>query len=229
MRDPLLRSTGILTALFHQSAIVTEADGDRVFYGEMNRRLLLDKSMNSLKDNVFLHAQNKDTIHRIVRPLRLLGIPTAAIVDLDVVEQGGTKWTQLLDACQVPQNRRNDLANDRAAIAASYPPGKGKDRTLLQQGLSYLDSDPIMRSRAAHLLEELEKYGLFIVPGGAMESWLPQYGSNAHGSNWLTNLFDQIGQHEGDSNFLRPTNTDVWAFMSRIAKWVNDPHRLGVV
>jgi ABC-type polar amino acid transport system ATPase subunit len=39
MRDPLLRSTGVLSALFHSSAIVCEADRDRAFYEEINSRL----------------------------------------------------------------------------------------------------------------------------------------------------------------------------------------------
>jgi ABC-type polar amino acid transport system ATPase subunit len=36
MRDPLMRSSGVLSALFHESAIVCEADTDRVFYQEIN-------------------------------------------------------------------------------------------------------------------------------------------------------------------------------------------------
>jgi hypothetical protein len=40
MRDPLLRSTGVLGALFHEGTVVCEADADRVFYAEINERLL---------------------------------------------------------------------------------------------------------------------------------------------------------------------------------------------
>jgi hypothetical protein len=38
MRDPLLRSTGVMDALFHQGAVVCEADGDRAFYREVYQR-----------------------------------------------------------------------------------------------------------------------------------------------------------------------------------------------
>lgn len=37
MRNPMLRSTGIIEALFHEVVIVTEADADRAFYQEVNR------------------------------------------------------------------------------------------------------------------------------------------------------------------------------------------------
>lgn len=40
MQDPFLRSTGVLTALFHTGAVVCEADMDRAFYQELNLHLL---------------------------------------------------------------------------------------------------------------------------------------------------------------------------------------------
>jgi hypothetical protein len=40
MRNPLLRSTGVISALFYESVVVTEADPDRAFYQEINERLL---------------------------------------------------------------------------------------------------------------------------------------------------------------------------------------------
>jgi hypothetical protein len=36
MRNPLLRSTGVLSGLFYEFVIVTEADADRAFYQEIN-------------------------------------------------------------------------------------------------------------------------------------------------------------------------------------------------
>lgn len=40
MRNPFLRSSGVLSALFHEGAVVCEADTDRSFYQEVNERLL---------------------------------------------------------------------------------------------------------------------------------------------------------------------------------------------
>ncbi len=55
-RDPLLRSTNVLSALFHRAAVVCESDTDRAFYNEMNRRLVTRD--RGIRDALFLNAQN---------------------------------------------------------------------------------------------------------------------------------------------------------------------------
>ena len=72
MRNPLLRSIGVLDALFYNTVIVTEADADRAFYQEINERLLFAKDSRGIEGCLFLNAQNKQTIWDIVRPLREL-------------------------------------------------------------------------------------------------------------------------------------------------------------
>jgi hypothetical protein len=43
MQDPLLRSVGLISALFYNHVIVGEANADRAFYQEINERLLASK------------------------------------------------------------------------------------------------------------------------------------------------------------------------------------------
>src|SRR5687767_11233720 len=100
MRDPLLRSTGVLGALFHEGAVVCEADADRVFYAEVNERLLAHRA-GGADGCVFLNAQNKQTVRRIVRPLREMGLPAAAILDLDLLK-GREDFRDLMNAAFVP-------------------------------------------------------------------------------------------------------------------------------
>ena len=83
MGDPLLRSANALRAIFHHCVVVTEADADRAFYDEVNYRLLA--ASRGLEDCLFLNAQNWQTIPRYHRPFRGLGIPAAAVFDLDVL------------------------------------------------------------------------------------------------------------------------------------------------
>jgi len=64
---------------------------DRAFYDEMNRRLELKS--RGIKDALFLNGQNKQTIYRLIQPLRRLGIPAAAVVDLDMIKESGNNWT----------------------------------------------------------------------------------------------------------------------------------------
>src|SRR5207248_10030214 len=85
MRNPLLRSTGVLNGLFYEFVVVTESDSDRAFYQEINERLLRFNPELGIPNCLFLNAQNKQTVRSIIRPLRELGIPAAGIVDIDVL------------------------------------------------------------------------------------------------------------------------------------------------
>jgi len=225
-RDPLLRSTDTLNALFHSAAVITEGDADRAFYGEMNRRLLMVG--RGIKDALFLNAQNKQTVHRLIEPLRRLGIPAAGIVDLDILKQG-TEWDSLLLACQVPEKRRAEMGVRRERLEHCFkivPRSPGVREPMKLSGLAALNSSDQAEARA--LLEELSTYGLFAVPPGELESWLPHLSVGGGKSEWLVRVFSRIGQSPDEPSYLRPANDDVWEFLDRIADWVSKPNRLGV-
>ncbi len=86
MKSALLRSTGVIQSIFHKAVLVSESDNDRVFYSEINRRLVMNQ--RGVEDCLFLNAQNKQTIHKLVSPLRTLGIPAVAVADLDFIKDG---------------------------------------------------------------------------------------------------------------------------------------------
>jgi len=64
MRNPLLRSTGVLNGLFYQSVVVTESDSDRAFYQEINERLLRYHANRGIPNCLFLNPEcSKQTNH----------------------------------------------------------------------------------------------------------------------------------------------------------------------
>jgi len=65
---------------------------------------------------LFINAQNKQTIPTIMRPLRQLGIPAVAIVDVDILKDGGTNWINWLTSAYVPDISHGSLATLRAAV-----------------------------------------------------------------------------------------------------------------
>jgi hypothetical protein len=74
-RDPLLRSTRVLIALFHQSGIVCDGESDRAFYDEINERLRIEAENSDsprihAKDCLFLHAHSKQSVPRLLGTLR---------------------------------------------------------------------------------------------------------------------------------------------------------------
>ena len=175
MRNPLLRSTGVLSGLFYEFVIVTEGDADRAFYQEVNERLLRFKPDWGIPNCLFLNAQNKQTVHTVLEPLRNLGIPAAGIVDIDVVKEGGAVWKAFLEGGFVPELERASLAVSRNCVRKKLE-ATGRDMKR-EGGLELLDRND--KEAANNLFERLAEYGLFVVRKGELESWLPQLGASS--------------------------------------------------
>lgn len=223
MRNPLLRSTGVLGAMFHESVIVSEADADRAFYQEVNERLN-QFGDDGAKDSLFINAQNKQTIGRIVAPLRNMGIPAAAIVDLDIIKKGG-EFKELCKACNIPQPLIESWGVLRGNINKIF-----EDSGLNSNKNGVQDIPKEHRDTLLMLLNNISKYGIFAVPVGALEQWLPELDipSNRHGPGWIMEAFEKMGESPAAPDYIKPTDNDVWSFFRGVSKWVSDPHRKGI-
>lgn len=224
MRNPLLRSTGVLSGFFYEFVVVTESDADRAFYQEVNERLLRFNRPGGIPNCLFINAQNKQTVQTILKPLRELGIPAAGIVDIDVLKEGGTVWMSFLEGGFVPELERHSMATLRTALKQKFDQS-GRDMkrdggvSLLQQG---------DQETAQNLLDRLAEYGLFVVPHGELESWLPQLGATGHGPGWLVNVFERMGEDPDSGEYMQPSDDDIWAFIGRVKAWLVEPRRKGI-
>lgn len=224
MRNPLFRSTGVLEGLFYEFVVVTEADTDRAFYQEINERLLREKSGWGIPNCLFLNAQNKQTVPTILKPLRELGIPAVGIVDIDVLKDGGQNWTKFLDGGFIPEAQQCSLASLRSAISAKFcESGKEMKR---DGGIDILTIED--KEAANNLFDQLEKYGIFVVRRGELETWLPELGAKGHGPKWLVDVFERMGEDPNDAGFVHPGENDVWSFVGEIRKWLIDPNKKGI-
>jgi ABC-type cobalamin/Fe3+-siderophores transport system ATPase subunit len=219
MRNPLLRSTGVLSALFHEGAIVCEADADRVFYQEVNERLL-EEGLPGADGCVFLNAQNKQTIRKIVQPLRGIGIPAAAMVDLDILKSADD-LRELMQACRIPEALIGPWEEQRVSVERALRGDRFKSG-----GLRRLEEGD--RQAARNLLDGLAEYGIFVVPGGELESWLAELEVGGHGPEWLTRIFTLMGTDPEQESYIHPRGADVWEFMMAAARWIADPQRKGM-
>lgn len=227
MRDPLLRSTGVLSSLFYRGAIVCEADADRAFYNEVNDRVLQSGS-DGAEDTIFLNAQNWQTCSNIIGPLREMGIPAAAVVDLDVLLN--SDFSKLMTAAYVPEQLKAGWTQIRAhvkrAFEATSTHGEKPADLVKNKGIAALDGQE--REAAERLIDDLASYGMFVVPVGELERWLPQLGATGHGPQWLLQIFEKMKSDPKDSDYIRPQKGDVWDFIRGIAAWISDPSRAGV-
>jgi energy-coupling factor transporter ATP-binding protein EcfA2 len=234
MRDPLTRSANVLGALFYDGVVVTESDSDRAFYQEINHRLLtsppqpsrsatLANDTDGATSCLFLNAQNKQTVHRIIGPLRRLGVPAAAIVDIDIVKEGGTVWNNFLTGANISEITRKGLEAARATLFARV---KTTGTDIKRDGISTLDSGD--KAGCTDLFGQLAKYGLFVVQCGELEKWLPDLGVTGKAPDWVVSMFERLGADPENAGYVRPAAGDVWDFVRQVASWLRDPDRLGM-
>lgn len=224
MRHPLLRSTGVLNGLFFESVVVCEADSDRAFYQEINERLLLQNDNRGMNNCLFINAQNKQTVWEIVKPLRELGIPTVGIVDIDVLKDGGQVFAKPLDGAFIPNLNHQAFQNQRAALLTSLnSTGKNMKR---DGGIDILSASD--KEACSNFLDQLKEYGVFVVKNGELESWLKPLGASGHGSSWLINIFELMGENPAMDNYILPSSGDVWDFLGEIKIWMENPNRKGI-
>lgn len=223
MRNPLLRSIGVLSGLFYEFVIVTESDADRAFYQEINDRLL-KFSNKGIPNCLFLNAQNKQTVKTIIKPLRELGIPVVGIVDIDILKEGGKVWSEFLESASLPEIEKNALAHTREALKQKFIESN-KDMKK-DGGISILKGQD--KEALSNLFDKLAEYGLFVVPNGELESWLQQLNARGHGPAWLIDIFEQMGEDQTLDSYIKPSNNDVWEFISKIGNWFLNTRRKGI-
>jgi predicted ATPase len=227
MRDPLLRSVGVLSGLFYDYVAVSEADADRAFYQEINERLLAANDPRGTPNVLFLNADNKQTIPRIVKPLRQLGIPAAIVTDIDVLVEGGDQWTRHLVAAAIPVGEHQAYGTRRANALLALQ--KADSNFKLNGGIDVLkEKDESNFEAAENLFSDLSKYGVFVVPRGEVEAWLSSLDVSRNKGTWLRTIFEKMGNDPTAKEYVTPANGDVWDFLGLLQKWFVDPNRRGI-
>jgi ABC-type cobalamin/Fe3+-siderophores transport system ATPase subunit len=224
MRNPLLRSVGVLEALFHTAVVVTEGDKDRAFYQEVNARLLAENDPRGIPGCLFLNAQNKQTVWDIVRPLRELGIPAAGVVDIDVLKDGGAEWMKPLKSAFIPEASHTSLQLARKSI---YDVFKATTKDMKRDGGVALLAKPDQEA-CQNLFRQLAEYGVFVVESGELESWLSHLKVERNKRTWLVSMFERMGDDPTHADYVNPGAGDVWDFVGKISKWVGNSTRQGI-
>lgn len=221
MQEPLLRSANALSGVFYEGVVVTEADSDRAFYQELNERLLAEESGRGAPNTLFLNANGKDSVNKIVGPLRALGIPVAAILDIDALNPE-TNFPVLLEATNYPKPH-DSIKLERAGVWSDLISDDKKPKS--NGGIALLNG--AAKEKAENLFDRLDQYGLFVLRHGEVEHWLP--GLNVPRSKrWLRNIFEALGSDPKAPNYVHPDDYDVWAFLDKVAAWIKDKARRGI-
>jgi hypothetical protein len=160
-----------------------------------------------------------------------MGIPAATVVDLDVLLSNDL--TKLMSAASVPAITVAGWTQIRARIKAAFEkklkPGEGpKELGHLVKTVGIASLSGEEHESGERLIADLSTYGIFVVPVGEVERWLPALGITGHASRWLIPMFEKMGSNPDESDYVRPCEGDVWQFIRGIASWISDPHRRGI-
>ncbi len=237
MNDPLLRSTGLLNALFHQHVVVCEGDSDQAFYQEINERLRIEgavfkKTDVHSRDCLFINGHSKQNVPKLLGTLRRMGIPSAGVVDLDLLKDKGVVNDLLREGgaadalCRSMGQLRGEICKLFEAQARSNQSTDEdiKDRTsslIKDGGIDNLKQESD-RKTLRHLLRTLAEHGAFVPEGGETESWLLEHGQDARKSRWLEEVFSGLGSLSNVDTYVRPQNDDVWEFVRNIVRWLEN-------
>ena len=82
--------------------------------------------------------------------------------------------------------------------------------------------------RCAALIRSLARYGVFVVPYGEVQSWLPGLNVKARKDRWLAAMFERIGNDPEEAGYVTPRRGDAWGLLGRISKWIKNPMRKGM-
>ena len=220
IRDPIIRSSRFLTALFHRRAVQSEGDTDRVLYEEIAHRL--EKASSTQSDVLFLNGNGKQTVHRLIGALRRLGLPAAAVVDLDIIKE--KDLGALLRAARAPDDLVDTLNGLKRTTRKAF---ETLNRDPKDAGIAAL---PAGKARSArHLLSLAAEYGVFIVEVGDAEHWLQSLGVHRKGkADHLREVLEKLGSDSTAEGYVHPSEEDVWAFVTKILAWIANPRRDGM-
>ncbi len=224
IKSPLMRSTGVLSALFHEGAVVCEGDSDRALYEEVNSRIAAISQKQSA-EAIFINAHTKQSTAKIAGPLRRMGIPAAVVIDFDIFN-GNEDFKHLVRDIGAPNSLAQGWCHTKSLISQQLEQS-GVD--YKKHGLSAVKNSETTAGLQS-LMQSLKQYGVFIVPNGELESWLSATGvePTANKKHWLMSIFEKLGDDPNAADYVRPTNDDVWQFIREVAAWINDPNRAGV-
>lgn len=90
-KSPILSSQRVLEGIFSRGVVVCESDTDRIIYNTV----AIHEHNN--QEILFVHAHNKQTIKDVVKLLIDAKIPTAAIIDIDILNSS-TDLSNALEA-----------------------------------------------------------------------------------------------------------------------------------
>jgi hypothetical protein len=156
--------------------------------------------------------------------LRAFGVPAAAIVDIDILKDGGSTWGGWLKAANFPPAMTGGLGQLRGDLHRRFT--DSGINMKVDGGVEALD--PSDKTAANELFDTLEQFGVFVTRGGEIENWLSHLNVPGKKADWTVAMLERLGSDPTDASYVHPAAGDVWQFIRSIVAWVKNSNRKGM-
>jgi predicted ATPase len=153
--DPFLRYSGILNGLFHDGVIICEGDSDCTYYQAYIERHLQSASA---RDLLFTHVNGKARVGRALTEARRFGVPSAAIVDIDFMDNVRLVRYCLASNDELSAVIESDLRTLQSAIVQLRKPPLVKDLMDAIASLSHLGDKDVLTDEARRAVVQSVKH-----------------------------------------------------------------------
>ncbi|PWK38678.1 ATP-dependent nuclease [Cupriavidus plantarum] len=225
--DPALRYSSILDGAFHEKVVICEAEGDCRFYGAVADALRDEDEHPYARDIMFAQSGGKGGIPKLVRALKSLDVPVAAVVDFDVLLAPGQLWSIVEALGGVRDAFNADYLAVRASIDAlgtTTPEAFRRNVLAVIDGIdpaqqevsrkTFSDMQKVLKTSVGNarakqsglgvlarevkpvgqrLLAAFAELGLFIVPGGELESFVVDEAQEKNA--WVAAVLERYGNN----------------------------------
>lgn len=192
-KDPILKYSNIMSALFHKNVVLCESDSDCKMYSIINNYLQEKRGM--FDETLFIHSGGKHRMDKIVTALKTLNINVRIIVDADILKDENN-FSRLLIACGIDWER--EIKKKYKIIEANLTNPKN-EITVLDFisffGSEFLDKNKILEDNDIKKINEFLK---------RESKWsdIKNFGISAFPSGDATKNFKEINDVLLDNNFF---------------------------
>lgn len=216
-KDPLLRYSGIVDSMFHQSVVLCESDSDCKMYSIIFGHI--KEAQDKYPQTQFVQSGGKHRLANMAVVLQALKVDYRVIADIDIIDDehvfrnliercGGT-WASIEDDYNLvvsnsklrPKNiERKELQDIIEGDDAEYI--SDSEAQCLRKALSKRNawhdikrggSSAVLRGDSYASLQQIIEYlktiHIFIVPVGELESFIPDCGD--HGPKWVNAVLEK--------------------------------------
>lgn len=222
LKDPLLRVSIILEGVFCDHMVITESESDELIYQSIIEKVYPEVGLS------FVHGQNKQTLAKIAKLYKAIGIKYDIICDFDIIRKSDELRNYLtltdleeneIDRIVTNADKLRDIVNnsvnlsDFNEVEKEFEQSKQRDEVYHKQGVRFFDDN--LQKKINDTFDLLSKKHIHILRTGELETILESFNlTYKDKKTWIseaiTKIYDLSKEElENDDNIIGLINAIV--------------------